>query len=481
MQNPLLNCRIAAHRERQHSTGLGKTPGPLQKRPSEGVGLRELPKRGPFFSGSPVFFMRHHMQLPKQVMREDCGHHIKVIAVKPSYSDVIQIALRLQFAERIFLRPSAVVKIQNLLHGRLLVRNDYLELIAVFMGNEQIELDGLLRLFLDLPTDKEKTKAAVPTLGFPRRVEIRKLGAEKLPAPSTLNHLLELGETLKRHGDSKLNAFLLKRPDDLIAKECAVHAHLYSNAGTGGANYMYALQHKFKSAVGVMHIARAGKHIEDLSCLGYRAEQRIIAPLPLLLFVESNRRALGLSARAQDRSVKIKRHPNQTEPLKSRKQHLTAGLPKLADALVIDTSQCPADRGYVRKFSEAQKTKHHKVVSIVVHVPESSITQHQMYDQRKYNDVMTEYRAHRQMIKTATEPGFHIQSRKQFLNDDQACKRSKPLILETKLRHFVDTGENLCFTIFHFQWPPVLVDFASLNVNFNQSGGRFAQGLTHFL
>ena len=82
-------------------------------------------------------------------MREDCGHHVKMITVEPSYGDVIQIALRFQFAKRIFLRPAAVVKIQDLLHGCLLVRNDHFELIAVFMGNEQIELDRLLGLLLD--------------------------------------------------------------------------------------------------------------------------------------------------------------------------------------------------------------------------------------------------------------------------------------------------------------------------------------------
>jgi hypothetical protein len=94
---------------------------------------------------------------------------------------------------------------------------------------------------------------------------------------------------------------------------------------------------------------------------------------------------------------------------------------------------------------------------------------------------MTEYRAHRQMIKAGAKPGFHIQPRKQLLNDDQACKRSEPLVLESKLRHFVDTREDLCFTIFHYQWPPALVYFASRNVNFNQSGGHFARSFKHFL
>lgn len=348
-------------------------------------------------------------------MREDGRHHIKVIAVKPSYGDVIQIALRLQFAEGIFLRSSTIVKIQDLFHGCLLVRNDNLELKAIFMGNEQIELDRFLRLLFDLPTDKEKTKAGVPTLGFPRCVEIRKLTAEKLPAPSALNHMLEFGETLKRHRDSKLNALHLKGPDDLIAEERAVHAHLNFDAGTGATDYTNTLQDEFKSAVGVMHIAGTGKHIEDLTSLSDRTKQRIIAPLSLLLFVEADRCAFGLSARAQDRPVEIKRNPNQPESPKSCKEHLPAGLTKLDDAFVVDAGQCPADRGNVRKFSESQKTKHHEVIPIVVHVSKTPITQHQGYDQCKDNDVMAEYRAYRQVIKASPQPGLHIQNIREFL------------------------------------------------------------------
>lgn len=474
MQNTLLDCRIAAHCERKRTAGLGKASGPLQKRPSESISFREFPKGGPFFGSSPGSFMREHMKLPKKVMRKDGGHHIKVIAVKPSYGNVIQIALRLQFAESILLRTSSIMKIQDILHGRLLIGNDHLELIAVFMGNEQVELDGLLRLHLDPTTNKEETKATVPTFGFPRRVEIGKLATEKLPPPSALNHLLEFGETLKRHRDGELNAFLLKCPDDLIAEERAVHACLDDNAGAGAADYTNALQDEFKSAIGVMHIARAGKHIENLPRLCYRAEQRIITPLPLLLLVEADCCPFGLSARAQNRAIEIKRRPNQPKGLKSCKQHLPASLPKLEDTFVVNAGQGPADSRDVRKFPESQKTKHHEIVPIIVHVPKSPISQHQVHDQQKDNDVMTEYRTYRQMIKTGTQPGFHVQPRKQLLYDNQACKRSKPLILETKLRHFVDTGENLCFTRFHFQWPPALVDFAARHINFNQSGGRFA-------
>src|SRR3990172_2083959 len=178
MQNTLFDSLIAAHCERQLTFRVCKTPGALQKRPSEGVGFSEFPKRRPFFGGSPVSFISHHMKLPKQIMRQNSRQHIKVIAVQPSYGDIIQIALRFQFAERIFLRPSAVMEIHDLLHGCLFVRNDHLELIAVFMRNEQIELDRLFGLLLAHPTNKEKAKESVPALGLAGCVEIRNITDE---------------------------------------------------------------------------------------------------------------------------------------------------------------------------------------------------------------------------------------------------------------------------------------------------------------
>ena len=475
MQNPLLNSRITAHRKRKYATGFGKTPGPLQKRPSEGVGFRELPKCGPFFGCSPVSFMHHHMKLPKEIMRQDCGHHIKVIAMEPSDGNVIQIALRFQFTESIFLRPSAIVKIQDLLHGRLLVRNDHFELIAVVVGNEDIKLDRFLRLLFDLSPNKEKSEASVPAFGFPRCIKIRKLIIEAPPTSPALNHLLKLSKPLKGHRDSELNTIVLKRSDHLITKEGAVHAHLYDDAGAGSANNADALHHEFESAIRVMNIAGTRQNVKHLPCLGDSAEQMIIAPLSLLLLVKANRCAFGHTARAYDRPVKIKGHSGQSKGLKSCNKHLTARLPNLDYAFVVNTGQGPADSGDVRKFSQSQKTKHHEVVPIVVHIPKSPIPQHQMHYQHKSNSMMAEYRAGWQMIKTGSEPRFDFKFRKQFMNDHQSRKGRESLILETKFRNTVDTGENLCFTRFHYQWPPALVDFASLNVNFNQSGGRFTR------
>ncbi len=74
------------------------------------------------------------------------------------------------------------------------------------MRDKQIKLDGFLRLYFDLVPDKEKPETVVPLLGFPLRIEIRKLAVEAPPAPPSLVHPLKLGKPLKRHRYSKLDA-----------------------------------------------------------------------------------------------------------------------------------------------------------------------------------------------------------------------------------------------------------------------------------
>ena len=60
--------------------------------------------------------------------------------------------------------------------------------------------------------------------------------------------------------------------------------------------------------MGVMDIAGTMQHIEHLTGLGDRAEERIIAALPLLLAVKSYCRALGAFACADHRAIEVERH-----------------------------------------------------------------------------------------------------------------------------------------------------------------------------
>jgi hypothetical protein len=57
-----------------------------------------------------------------------------------------------------------------------------------------------------------------------------------------------------------------------------------------------------------MDVARPVVQVENLRRLGDRAKQRIVTPGPLLLLVETDRRAFGMPTGRKDRAVEVERH-----------------------------------------------------------------------------------------------------------------------------------------------------------------------------
>ena len=122
MKDSIFYYRIGTQRECECPGGACNTSSSLQQRSSKGIGLGELPKCSTFFCRSTGTRMDKHMKFPQDIMRQYCRHQVKMISVQPSNGDIIHIALRLQLAARVFLRPSAIMKVENLLHGGLVVR-----------------------------------------------------------------------------------------------------------------------------------------------------------------------------------------------------------------------------------------------------------------------------------------------------------------------------------------------------------------------
>lgn len=151
---------------------------------------------------------------------------------------------------------------------------------------------------------------------------------------------------------------------------------------------------------------------------------------------------MRLPARGKHRAVKVQRYANQTKSLQSGQHYFTAYPANLDNARVINLGQDPAEGGNIRKLAKPQKTKHHEVIPVVVHVPKATIAQYQMHYQHKNNRMTAKHEILRQMIKTGPQSGLAIQSGKQRLNDYQPGKRSEPLIFKTKLRNAMETREN---------------------------------------
>ena len=259
MEDPISHNRIGTQREREGTRGMCNAASPLQQRSSKGVRFGEFPKCGTFLCRSTVTRMDKHMKFPQDVMRQYCRHQVKMISVKPSDGDIIHIALRLQLADRVFLRSSAIMKVEDLLHGGLLVSYDHLELESVLLRNKEVKLNSFLGLLFDSLSNKEKAKLVIPFLGLPIGVEVGQFTIEAPPASSAINHLLQLRKALKGHGDGELNALFVQLLHNLVAEEGAVHAHFDIDAGTGSPNASDAVKDELHGSIGIMDIARSGK------------------------------------------------------------------------------------------------------------------------------------------------------------------------------------------------------------------------------
>jgi hypothetical protein len=101
------------------------------------------------------------------------------------------------------------------------------------------------------------------------------------------HHPLEFDEALKGNADREFDALAGQGPDDRIAEEVAVHADFDEGLRQDGPHRLDTGQDERLGSLRVMHITRAKEEIEDLSGLGDRAEQGVIAARVFLFLVES--------------------------------------------------------------------------------------------------------------------------------------------------------------------------------------------------
>ena len=108
---------------------------------------------------------------------------------------------------------------------------------------------------------------------------------------------------------------LVQGADDVITEKGAVHPYFDNDTGQRFPYLLDTVQNERLCAIGIMHIARAVQYIEHLPGLSDSTEQRIIAALPLLLFVEADRSALGGAAGANHGTIKVQREASQSKRL----------------------------------------------------------------------------------------------------------------------------------------------------------------------
>ena len=85
---------------------------------------------------------------------------------------VAHLAVRLELGKDSLLRPPSFVEENDLAWIGLVVGHDDLELVSIFDGLKQIELNGSFVLASDVFSDEDEAIASVPRLRLPAGLEI---------------------------------------------------------------------------------------------------------------------------------------------------------------------------------------------------------------------------------------------------------------------------------------------------------------------
>jgi hypothetical protein len=158
-----------------------------------------------------------------------------------------------------------------------------------------------------------------------------------------------------------------------------------------------------------MTITRPVIHIEHLTCLSYRAKQRIIASRPLLLPVIPYRRPFDPPpVRRYHRPIEIQRHPGPPNQLKPMDHHLPNHPTQLPHADLIDPCKRPRHRRYIRHPIQSHQPLHDGILPVIVHVSKLAVANQKMDYQTQYDQVRPKDGRNLPVTETIPKPLFDI-------------------------------------------------------------------------
>ena len=219
MQQLRFNGWVGAHCEGQFPLGLGQASSTLDEFAPQCTDLHEEPQRCRSFGGIALLLIGHHLHFAVEVMRKHGREDIDLIAGLAARRDVIHLGLGLELGENTFLGTAPIVEAHDLPGGKPFVGDDDLEVIAVFAGVKQIQLDRLLVLSAAAGADKNKAIVLIPVFGFPVCLEKLAPLAQVPPAFSPVHQPLEFGNALEQNADGECHPFGVQQTDNLIADE----------------------------------------------------------------------------------------------------------------------------------------------------------------------------------------------------------------------------------------------------------------------
>ena len=360
-----------------------------------------------------------HLKLASEVVSKNAGEHVQLIPDPRLDRHVAHLAVRLELGKDALLRAPSFVEENDLAWIDSLVGHDNLELVSVLDGLKQIELNGELVLASDVFSDEEEAIASVPRLRLPATLEVFEPARHGSPSLSAFDHLLQFGKALEgdRYGEGDAQGESL---DDDLVEECAVDAHLYLCPRQALAHGAHTVLDEGVGAVGVVDVSGSMVHVEHLVGLGNGAKQGVVAARPFLVLVEPYCRAFGMAPGAQHRAVEVERYARESFGHQALHDHSARLDSDFADALCICTGERAADGGHVRQSLQAKHPFDQFIITVVVQVSQSSMSDDEMHDQQHHHDVVAVNRIGFQVAEASPQPFLDANEREEVLKENQS-------------------------------------------------------------
>jgi len=480
MQQLGFHGMVSAHGERHLPLWTGQAPGALNQLAAQGAELFESPQRCAFCGRVAFLLITEHLHLPVEIVRQHRREQVDLVAGLFSGGDVVHLCLRLEFSENALLGATPIVESQRFPGGDSFVGDDRLEVVAIFIGGEKIQLHRALVLFSVPASDKYEAVSVIPARWLPVRFKEAAFPVEVAPAFAAFDQCLEGGKALERDADRELNTFGIKHGDDVIAEKGAVHARLNDAARQNRLDFPHAGEDEYLGAIGIVYVTGAMPDIEDLSSLGDGAKQRVVAALTFLLPIETDGCAFGETASRNNGAVEVQRDAGKSQPAKLIQNPLPDKPTQVADTSVIQSRQRPADGGDIWQALQSQQAMHHGIILVIAHILKPAVAQQQMNDQQRHHDAMTKNRADRQVAETSAQLLLQVDAGKQRLVQYKARERGQSLILEPDLWNTIGFAMNGGFATLHadgLRW----YCWSVWRLQFYQLRGRFFMHASHLL
>ena len=179
----------------------------------------------------------------------------------------------------------------------------------------------------------------------------------------------------------------------------------------------------------------------------------VVAACTFLLLVEPHGGAFGVTPGAQHRPVEVERDAREPLGHQALDDHRRRFDADVADAAFVGTAERVADGGHVGQSLQAEHSLDQLIITVVLEVSQSSMSDDEMHDQQHHHDVVTVDWVGLQVAEASQQPLLDANEGEEVLKENESRVRGQILCLESDLHAQRGFTSNLGFPKFHL-WSP---------------------------